>query len=668
MPFKAPPFTMQKKQLFDYRLPLEASISLTYRCNNNCLHCWLRIHPEAIGMRTELSSSEIIRIVDEARNLGTKQWNISGGEPMLRSDFLEIFDYITRKAVSYTLNTNGTLITPHIARMLTRKGAKLVALYGATKETYDHVTRNPGGFEQLMQGFRYLKEAGAGFIVQLIPMKDNWHEWEKMKELAQSLSPHVRIGASWLYLSSSRDPLINAEISRQRLDPKVVAELDKQDFYTENFSGHQCGHKSSEGNIFSSCIANRRDFNVDPYGYMSFCSFLKDPSMLYDLRKGTVREGWEVFIPSLSEKKFESNEYNEKCGLCDLRSECRWCAVYSWLEHGRFSAPIEYLCEITLESKRLKDDWLSNHRRFYKIAGITIRVESDLPIDDNTFNKKFSSFRVDTPDDDTVNITHHFGLPDLKGQNLGKELVRIPPWAIYRKNEDYIYLGISAQKDDTLPYRLAIITADHKTALIYNDDVREKVWRDGDVHSLTMFPTDQIIIARLLADRQGFYLHSAGAIINGAGVLFVGHSDAGKSTITNLLIDEGSKRNMQVEILCDDRNIVRRIGDGWQVFGTWSHGDVPFVSSANAPFRAICFIEQATENALIQLTDTRQILSRLLACVIQPLITADWWKKTLDLIDPMVKEVPSYVMRFDKSGLIVGEIEKMIMLDNNEKV
>ena len=72
---------------------------------------------------------------------------------MLRPDFPEIFDYLTRKAVSYTLNTNGTLITPAIARLLTRKGTKMVALYGATKETYDHVTRHPGGFEKAMRGF-----------------------------------------------------------------------------------------------------------------------------------------------------------------------------------------------------------------------------------------------------------------------------------------------------------------------------------------------------------------------------------------------------------------------------------------------------------------------------------------------------------------------------------
>ena len=176
-----------------------------------------------------------------------------------------------------------------------------------------------------------------------------------------------------------------------------------------------------------------------------------------------------------------------------------------------------------------------------------------------------------------------------------------------------------------------------------------------------MFPSDQILVARLLADRNGCYLHSAGAILDGAGMLFVGHSDAGKSTITRLLMDAP----LQIEILCDDRNIVRRWeGDPrgrpcWRVYGTWSHGDVPDVSPASAPLRAICFIEQAEENTLTPLTDRGEITRRLLACVIKPFVTAAWWRKTLDLIEQMGREVPCHVMRFDKSGEIVAGLVRL---------
>ena len=72
-------------------------------------------------------------MVDQARALGTREWAVSGGEPMLRPDFPEIFEYVTAKATTYSLNTNGTLITPRVARLLKRKGSKMIAVYGASR-------------------------------------------------------------------------------------------------------------------------------------------------------------------------------------------------------------------------------------------------------------------------------------------------------------------------------------------------------------------------------------------------------------------------------------------------------------------------------------------------------------------------------------------------------
>ena len=108
-----------------------------------------------------------------------------------------------------------------------------------------------------------------------------------------------------------------------------------------------------------------------------------------------------------------------------------------------------------------------NHRRYYRIAGITIQVDSDLPINDQTFHPKFAAFRTDGPGTDTVTIRHHFSLPDLKGKDLGRELYRKPPWAISQQNGSYIYLGISPQADDPSLHRVATFNADHTRARSY---------------------------------------------------------------------------------------------------------------------------------------------------------------------------------------------------------
>jgi hypothetical protein len=251
-----------------------------------------------------------------------------------------------------------------------------------------------------------------------------------MKTLAESMGRHYRIGAAWLFLSACGDPNRNREIALQRLYPEQVIELDKPDLFyeewmddtierrtkdtelpTSNFeqgtkkegqrtpnkktrSEHEYSH-SEDDSLFASCIAARRDFHIDPYGQMTFCCFIKDPVLRYNLRKGSFKECWEDFIPSLTSKVKGENEYRENCGSCEDRSECRWCPVYGYLEHRRFSAKVDYLCAIAREKSRFKKNWVKNHRRYYQCGGITIRVESDLPITDNTFHPKFKLFQID---------------------------------------------------------------------------------------------------------------------------------------------------------------------------------------------------------------------------------------------------------------------------------
>jgi hypothetical protein len=89
------------------------------------------------------------------------------------------------------------------------------------------------------------------------------------------------------------------------------------------------------------------------------------------------------------------------------------------------------------------------------------------------------------------------------------------------------------------------------------------------------------------------------------------------------------------------------------VHGTWSHGDVADVSSVSAPLRAILFLQKDTRNQITPLTDRKEIWKRLLATLIKPMVTADWWQKEIDVLAQVVNEVPCYTMHFDKSGAIV---------------
>jgi hypothetical protein len=288
-------------------------------------------------------------------------------------------------------------------------------------------------------------------------------------------------------------------------------------------------------------------------------------------------------------------------------------------------------------------------RRFYGIAGLTVQVDSDLPILDTTFEPKFAAFEVAGPGIDTIVVRQHFGLPSVDEGALGTEVYRRVPWVIRSSAERFTYLMGEPDDRECVVYA----NADHTVIDVFNSERREEFYRAGGVNALTMMPTDQIVLARVLADRRACFLHSCGVVVDGRGLLFVGHSGAGKSTMMNLLA-------AQSEPLCDDRNIVRIWDEGTRVHGCWSHGEVPIVSAASAPLAAVLFLRQAATNRLVPLTAGEQILRQLLPCVIKPLVTADWWERTLDVVESIVKDVPCYLAEFDKSGAVVALLRELV--------
>jgi len=310
------------------------------------------------------------------------------------------------------------------------------------------------------------------------------------------------------------------------------------------------------------------------------------------------------------------------------------------------------------------------YRRYFQVAGITVCLASELAFDHVKFKHELEAFAVDGPGKDTITLCHHFELPDLTDQDLGQELYRKPPWAISRKNGTWFYRGISSDEKDHNLHQLAVFSADYSHGTIYNRPrVRDMIMAHG-WQSLSLFPTDQIWLGPLLADRNAVLLHSAASIMNGKGLIFVGHSDAGKSTTMELLKQAGLSRTaksdrrtrttLHTEILCDDRNVVRKWPGGWRVHGTWSHGTTEDVSPSSAPLQAILFLRQAQQNKIVPLTDRKLVWRSLLGTLIRPMVTADWWEKELDTLEQLVHEARFYTMHFDKTGGIIPELKELI--------
>lgn len=284
----------------------------------------------------------------------------------------------------------------------------------------------------------------------------------------------------------------------------------------------------------------------------------------------------------------------------------------------------------------------------FQIGGITIEVNADLPLTNTTFSENIYKFSADDPGEDMIVINHHFYLPDFHASDLGNVIYFTPPWKIFRNSNIWTYCGIFSKS--FVIYKYAAFNNDYSYGDIYNSN--PEIFLSSRPNALTLFPSDQILLAQVLSDRSGCYIHASGMIINGQGVLFVGHSSAGKSTISKMLMADA-------ELLCDDRIILRQQKDGFRIYGTWSHGELPFVSPNNAPLAALFFLEKAKTNRIIPLSPS-EVVRMLPFYIIKPLITADWWKKIFLVIENIAKTIPAYQLQFDKSGAIRDLIHNCI--------
>ncbi|HEY4712300.1 MAG TPA: radical SAM protein, partial [Dehalococcoidia bacterium] len=138
-------------------IPSILAISPTMRCNYNCTACYSRGRPTD----NELSTDELDALLSEAEELGIHSIVLTGGEPLLRDDILDLIAHHHR--LLFFLITNGSLVTPEIARRIARSG-NIVLLVSIERFASDtDKLRQPGAHEAAMRAFAHLRKARAVF-------------------------------------------------------------------------------------------------------------------------------------------------------------------------------------------------------------------------------------------------------------------------------------------------------------------------------------------------------------------------------------------------------------------------------------------------------------------------------------------------------------------------
>jgi len=329
------------RRVGNQRIPISGSLELTMRCNLRCEHCYIPVKRRATHTERELSLGEVQRILDEITEAGCLWLLLTGGDPLMRRDFLDIYTYARRKGLIVTLFTNGTLLTRRIADHLAewRPFNIEISLYGATQETYERVTGIPGSYAQCRRGIDLLLERGLPLGLKTSVMTLNQHELGQMQSFASGLGVQFRF-----------DPILNPALNGSarpvnlRLSPEEVVTIEKADpdrarLWPEKFRNNEVV-PSSERQMYL-CGAGKQGFHIDAAGRLCLCLASRQPS--YDLLSGSFQEGWEQFLPQEIGRLYSENF---ECLSCELRRVCAQCPALAELEHGETEKRVEFLCQV----------------------------------------------------------------------------------------------------------------------------------------------------------------------------------------------------------------------------------------------------------------------------------------------------------------------------------
>jgi radical SAM protein with 4Fe4S-binding SPASM domain len=347
-----------KHDIFKKNKPIlsKLDIELTERCNNNCVHCCINLPCDDPGaLKRELSTDEIKKILEEAASLGGLSVRFTGGEPLLRPDFRELYLFAKRLGFKVLIFTNATLMTPDLAALFARVPPRdmiEVSLYGMKKSSYEAVTRVPGSYKAARRGINLLLRYKIPFIIKGALLPQNKSEIKEFESWAIEAVPWLD-GAPPHYsmffdLRCRRDDMArNRHISSLRISPEDgVKQLARQkDGYIKDMKQFCSKFMHPSGDKIFSCGAGCGGC-VDAYGFFQPCMMVRHPDHVYDLKKGSLKDALLNVFPKLRRIQAADPEYLKRCARCFLKGFCEQCPAKSWTEHGTLDKPVEYVCRV----------------------------------------------------------------------------------------------------------------------------------------------------------------------------------------------------------------------------------------------------------------------------------------------------------------------------------
>lgn len=153
----------------------------TRTCNLKCVHCYAESDAKAYD---QLSTGEAKSMIDDLAAFGSPVLLFSGGEPCMRRDLVELMHYAKNSGMRVVLSTNGTLVTPELAKSFADVGLSYVGVsIDGGPETHDSFRGVDGSFDRAMEGLSNAQEAGIKVGLRMTMNKLNYQEVDSVFDI-----------------------------------------------------------------------------------------------------------------------------------------------------------------------------------------------------------------------------------------------------------------------------------------------------------------------------------------------------------------------------------------------------------------------------------------------------------------------------------------------------
>lgn len=324
----------------------QIQVEITGRCNMSCQHCRASHQP-----KKDMAIDQIVKIIRFARQFSPnyKEIVVSGGEPLLHSDFPEVLKQVRENGGDFvTLTTNGLLLTDeHLAliRDLAFKRFTLsVSLDSLDPEKHDRFRMKDGAFDKAVASLRLVAEKDLPYVVASMRSTLHPHQIHEMEEMVRfgekigckrvsfsAIHPAGRaIERTDLWMSRQQKMAFLNEIYRLK---EIFPHLN----VTTN-DPLKCllrGKNDIGGDgelVFDGCGAGAITFNVNSDGTMTPCALLNIPMMnVFPL---SIEEITAHYRESQLVKDMLAMNLKGKCGSCEKKYQCGGCRARAFIQNG----------------------------------------------------------------------------------------------------------------------------------------------------------------------------------------------------------------------------------------------------------------------------------------------------------------------------------------------